>query len=179
MLALPALGRLCLALRWPTCYYTKLDISAYFHSLSLRPQDRTRLLPAGFSGDPFVFSYTGSHWRWKRLPFGWSWAPVLAQKEMERLVSAALTSFSDILHLVYYDDLLLASPDPDALRVATMACVTFLQRSGLLLSLHKCVLEPVLAVDWIGKHFEHRVVCNTPDRRRQLAGLFAAAGRCV
>ena len=56
--------------------------------------------------------------------------PVLAQKETERLVSAALTSFSDILHLVYYDDLLLASPDPDALRVATIACVTSAERSA-------------------------------------------------
>ena len=32
-------------------------------------------------------------------------------------------------------------------------------------------------MNWIGKHFEHRVVSNTPDRCRQLAGLFAAAAR--
>jgi hypothetical protein len=73
---------------------------------------------------------------------------------------------------------LLAFPQPDLLRTATLACVDFLQRHGLLISLHKCVLEPVLMIDWIGKRFVHRTVSNTPDRCHQLAGLFAAAARC-
>ena len=126
-----------------------------------------------------VLSYAGVYWRWQRLPFGWSWAPVLAQKEMERLVAAALSTFTGVLHLVYYDDVLLASPNPDLLRNATRACANFLQQHGLLISLHKCVLEPTPVIDWIGKRFQHRVVSNTADRRRQLAGLFAAAAHCI
>jgi hypothetical protein len=98
---------------------------------------------------------------------------------MERLVMAALSSFCGVLPLVYYDDLLLASPDPSLLRTATQACVTYLDMHGLLISPHKCVLKAALVIDWIGKRFEHHLVSNTADRRRQLAGLFAAAARCV
>ena len=94
-------------------------------------------------------------------------------------MATALSDFHGVLHLVYYDDLLLAYPEPALLRHATQACVDFLQRQGLLISLHKCVLEPTLFINWIGKHFAHHVVSNTPDRCRQLAGLFAAAARCV
>ena len=148
---LPSTSTLAASTRWwSTCYYTKLDISAYFHSLSLTTQDRTRLLPAGFTGHPFVFAYGGLHWRWQRLPFGWSWAPVLAQKEMERIVNAALANYSDVLPLVYYDDLLLASPNPGVLRVATQGCVASIQQQGLRISIHKYVLEPTAAIDWSG-----------------------------
>ena len=50
---------------------------------------------------------------------------------MERLVMAALSNFCGVLSLVYYDDLLLASPDPSLLRTAIQACVTYLDKHGL------------------------------------------------
>ena len=51
---------------------------------------------------------------------------------MEQLVATALSSFSCVLLLVYYDDVLPASPDPDRVQLATRACVQLLKDRGLL-----------------------------------------------
>jgi hypothetical protein len=163
---------------WSRTFFTKLDVNAYFHSLFLADADLPRLIHAGFTDDPFVFNYRGRSWSWRRLPFGWSWAPCLAQRQMELLISAVMGAYPQVLWMVYYDDLLLASEDPDILSVATKACVDYLLSRNLLLSLHKCSLTPAIRIEWIGKELAHREVCNTHKRTRQLAGFFAAAANC-
>ena len=177
--SLPSIPLICAITRsWPACFYTKLDVSAYFHSLSLHPTDKARLSPAGLTGEPFTFQYGGSSWTWLRLPFGWSWAPVLAQHVMEQLVREALQAYPDVLGPVYYDDVLLLGSDPDRLREATLRCVRHLELHNLRLSYHKCVLEPALTIEWIGKSLRHHAVSNSQGRTRQVAGLFAGVARC-
>ena len=95
---------------WEDCLFTKLDITAYYHSLTLRPEDLLRLQPSSYPYHPFVFYYRGCCWVWTRLPFGWSWAPVVAQTYMEHQIAPIAELYSDLLVLVYYDDILLASP---------------------------------------------------------------------
>ena len=110
---LPSIGGLVPTTRgWPDCYFTKLDISAYVHSLSLSPSDLRRLCPPNMPTHPFVFHYKQQSWVWIRLPFGWIWAPALAQQQMTKLVSTALLAHPAVLGLVYYDDVLLACTDP-------------------------------------------------------------------
>ena len=163
---------------WQRSFFTKMDVNAYFHSLSLGKADLNRLLPTGFTGDPFVFSYRGRAWSWRRLPFGWSWAPCLAQRQMELLVSEVMVDFPMVLWLVYYDDLLLAAEDPDILSHATRACLGHLLSRNLKLSLHKCSLNPAERIEWIGKEIAHQQVHNTSTRTRQLAGFLVALGNC-
>ena len=163
---------------WTRTLFTKLDVTAYFHSLLLADADLPMLIPVGFTGDPFVFTYRGQSWSWRRLPFGWSWAPCLAQRQMELLISEAMTGFPGVLWMVYYDDLLLASENPDLLSAATKACVDHLLSRNLLLSLHKCTVDPSSRIEWVGKELTHLEVSNTFKRTRKLAGFFAAAAAC-
>jgi hypothetical protein len=97
---------------------------------------------------------------------------------MELLVSAVMAAFPGVLWMVYYDDLLLASEDPAILSTATRACIDYLLSRNLLLSLHKCCVNPATRIEWIGKEIAHHEVCNTSKRTRQLAGFFAAAANC-
>ena len=163
---------------WTRTLFTKLDVTAYFHSLLLADADLSRLIPVGFTGDPFVFNYRGRSWSRRRLPFGWSWAPCLAQRQMELLISEAMNGFTGVLWMVYYDDLLLASENPELLSAATKACVEHLLSRNLLLSMHKCTVDPASHIEWIGKELTHLEVSNTFKRTRQLAGFVAAAANC-
>ena len=112
---------------WNHCFFTKLDITAYFHSLSLHPCDLIQLRPPGM-GYLFTFNYHEQFWHWLRLHFGWSWAPAINQRQMEQLVKASLVVFPDVLGLVYYDDVLLACSSPDRLSAATSSCVEYLRQ---------------------------------------------------
>ena len=176
---LPSIGGLVSTTRgWPDCYFTKLDISAYFHSLSLSPSDLRRLCPPNMPTHPFVFHYKQQSWVWIRLPFGWSWAPALAQQQMTDLVSTALLAHPAVLGLVYYDDVLLACTDPTTLSDATHYLVNFLGEHNLKVAQHKCCLTPQREIDWIGKHVGHYTVRNTDTRARQLAGVFMGLTKC-
>ena len=64
------------------------------------------------------------------------------------------------------------------LSAATKACVDHLLSRNLLLSLHKCTVDPASHIEWIGKELTHLEVSNTFKRTRQLAGFFAAAANC-
>ena len=177
--SLPSLSGLVSTTRWwPSCFFTKLDINAYFHSLGLEPTDLRRLCPPDIPTHPFVFHYRDQCWMWMRLPFGWSWAPALAQLQMQELVNTALLAFPDVLGLVYYDDILMASPNDAVLQLATTHLVDYLQQHGLRISEHKCVCAPVRAIDWIGKRVGHCSVSNNNTRERQIAGFIVALARC-
>ena len=142
--SLPSVSALVSTTRWwPSCFFTKLDINAYFHSLALQPTDLRRLCPPDMPTHPFVFHYRDQCWMWMRLPFGWSWAPALAQKQMQELVNAAVLAFPEVLGLVYYDDILMASRNDGLLEMATAYLVDYLHQQGLHISQHKCVLTPV------------------------------------
>ena len=177
--SLPSISALVSTTRWwSTCCFTKLDITAYFHSLGLKPDDLRRLCPPDMPTHPFVFHYRNQCWMWMRLPFGWSWAPALAQRQMQNLVNTALLAFPDVLGLVYYDDVLMASPDNGRLELATKHLVDYLRQQGLHVSDHKCVLTPAREIDWIGKRVGQRSVSNNSARARQLAGVLVALSRC-
>ena len=162
---------------WGNAFFTKLDIMAYFHSISLAPPDLKRLHPH-WTAYPLVFKYERLTWRWLRLPFGWSWAPAVAQRQMLTLFREDIVGFSNVLALVYYDDVLFVSPYTDELRQATEHCINLLMSRNLAISRHKCQVEPVQALDWLGKRLQHRTVSNTESRTRQLAGMVHGLSSC-
>ena len=75
---------------------------------------------------------------------------------MLTLVREAIVGFSNVLALVYYDDILFVSPYTDELRQATEHCITLLMSRNLAIFRHKCQVEPVQALDWLGKRLQHR-----------------------
>lgn len=174
--SLPAL--LTLFSSWPACYFGKLDITAYFHSLALQPSDLLKLTPPHHTTHPFVFIYRGACWVWKRLPFGWCWAPVIAQTHMEHLVTSVISYHTNISTSTYYDDILLAGPCASLLRAHIRNTISRLVDSGLAISPSKCVLEPVTSIDWIGKRLSHRSIHNTGPRVKQLASIIVGLSQC-
>ena len=97
---------------------------------------------------------------------------------MRELVDTALTQFPDVMTLVYYDDILSDSTCPSRLMAATHHLVDYLRQRGLRLADHKCVIDPVKTVDWIGKRISHGAVMNTESRVRQLAGVLRGLSNC-
>ena len=97
---------------------------------------------------------------------------------MLSLVRDAIVDFPNVLPLVYYDDILLVSPSTDELRLATEHCIGHLTARHLLISRRKCQTEPAEALDWLGKHLQHRTVSNTPSRTRQIAGMVTGLSSC-
>ena len=64
------------------------------------------------------------------------------------------------------------------LRATTQYLVDYLRTNSLRMANHKCCLDPMSEIDWIGKHVGHHTVCNTDARARQLAGVFLGFSTC-
>ena len=89
--------------------------------------------------------------RWLTLPFGWKYSPVLCQ----RLVSASVRRAVQDLRargVTYLDDVLVSAVGRCRLRVAARRVSRVLGQAGFLIS-PKSVIEPVRALDFIGKQF--------------------------
>lgn len=164
--------------QWTQVWFTKMDISAYFHSLMLDKADVPLLSPEGCNSPIFTFEYKGQCFEWLRLPFGWSWAPAIAQATMQAIVNESLRLYPQVLRLVYYDDVLLAAPQPDVLRQATQVCCLALEQNGLRISRHKCVFEPEQSVTWLGKVIKPFCVHNSTERMIKLADVTRTMANC-
>lgn len=158
-----------LTVAWPSVFFTKLDVTAYFHSLIIKDVHLRGLVPPDLHSHPFIFTVQGTSWKWLRLPFGWAWSPILAQLQMTLFVSDTNPSAFGVLVLVYYDDVLLAGPSAEAVRLSTSQLMDHLRSKGLLLSDRKCCATPSSRIDWLGKSLSHHKVHNLPCRTRQLA----------
>ena len=150
-----ALPRLSLLLDSPQSsllFYTKLDVSNFFWSLRL-PTEVHGCFPLSAGARTF-----GS----RRLPFGWSWSPNLAQLTLDRFLSP-FTFRPALIFFQYLDDILLASPDPYFLTYATNYCIYLISRSNLSLN-KKSVLIPCRSIDWLGKHISSGTISNSFSR---------------
>jgi len=114
-------------------FFSKMDLRSGYHQLLLA--DESQALT--------TFQFNGRLYRWKRLPFGISQAPVVFQSMMMQL-------FKEIFNLeVFLDDLLLHSSTEDEhlrlLRQFFMVC----RRFNVKLSLDKCEFLQS-HIEWLG-----------------------------
>ena len=166
--SLPNFAALLPALAKATHYFVKLDVKNFYWSLKL---------PSSVSG-LFIYTYS-SHtglvrsFGGRSLPFGWSWSPVLAQRSILHFLGPLLPLLSTVW--VFYDDILLAHPDPHFLTFLTHFACPLLSSNGLLLS-QKSVLVPTTAVVWLGKMISSSGIRNTTTRSacvlRSIINLF-------
>lgn len=119
------------------------------------------------------------------LPFGWNWAPAIAQETLSRLVNETLHHGCPMLSLghdlyvwVYLDDVLIIGRSREGVKMATRALVNEFEVKGLLLS-HKSRLDPDTLVNWIGKTFDlkRRTISNL--KKTELKVLTMAVGACL
>jgi len=139
----------------PHClYFAKLDLQNAYHSVILPESWRHMFV---FRTDFCVDAC--STWCWNRLGFGWDKSDFTFQRlilgvlETMELPSNAQDTVYCILD--YLDDLLLASPDPVFLLHLAWCVVDALVKFGFLPSWPKCCLNPVLSIDWLGKHLSN------------------------
>ena len=138
-------------------YFTTLDISNFYWSLDL---PFNFLFPVS-QPDSTIQFYSIS-----RLPFGWDYAPFLGQSTLRRLVSEVPSPTCSIDN-TYIDDILLGHSVPQILHTWTSSISNHLVDSGLLIS-PKSVVEPQVAVNYIGKRYSARAIANTQARLTSL-----------
>ena len=135
--------------------FATVDISNAFHSCWLPPPYDTMFVVAVVNESGISKHY------WRTLPFGWDKSPAVFENLMLHFLEQYLQDH--ICILVYLDDILLASRDTQLLASTTLKLRDKLVEEGFLMSMKKCVLEPSLQIDWLGKHlssFETGVVIS-------------------
>ena len=87
---LPKLSQILDCPQAPLLFFTKLDVSNFFWSLRL----------PHFVHGSFALSAGSRVFGSRRLPFGWSWSPILAQLTLARILSPLSSRFSHILSVL-------------------------------------------------------------------------------
>lgn len=150
-----------------TQFFIKLDISNFFWSLLL-PHEVTGFFTFA-AGDTQTYGT-------RRLPFGWSWSPIIAQLTLARILAPVATWFPGRFWQ-YVDDILIADEDPHFLHFTGSYLVHLLARSGLVIN-SKSQLQPVKSLTWLGKRILGGAIINTPQRIAQgLAHVWALRTR--
>ena len=109
----------------------------------------------------------GGGYRWTRLPFGWSFSPVVCQKLVLGIVRGVLARLQTD-GFVYFDVILLVARRSTVQRGAR--CVAQkLRRAGFLIN-PKFVCEPTQRLDFIGKWFATEKG-NVGNRQGLLVGI--------
>ena len=94
--------------------------------------------------------YPIAGYTWTRLPFGWTFSPVVCQKLVSGIVKGALARLQSE-GFVYLDDILLVARKPKVGR-DTRNVARILHRASFMIS-PKSVFEPTQRLDFIGKWF--------------------------
>jgi len=132
----------------------KIDLQNCFWSISLPSQVQ------GF----FSLSSTTAVFQCRRLPFGWTWSPVLAQLFIAYLL-IPLRKFPALHYWQYIDDVLLASTDPAFLTAMFSLTCDLLTKAGFLIS-PKSSTTPSAQITWLGKTLTstpgHLLITNAP-----------------
>jgi hypothetical protein len=102
-----------------------------------------------------------------RLPFGWSFSPILCQKIFEHIARGVVPEH--LFLYVYIDDFLIVGRDREEVRRATRLLVNELTRLGFIVS-PKSTLDPIPALKFLGKllDFQDRTIQATPFSAAQL-----------
>ena len=129
-------------------YFCKLDISNAYWSVILPAKWRRAFVLGGGGREGF---------RYKRLPFGWAYSPVIFQRFMKALCRSALQG-AGVHFFVYIDDILLAGTCVPALRRALGLLVRKLEGCGFIIS-EKSVRVPTRRVKFVGKVLDGRRRC--------------------
>ena len=130
--------------------YVTVDIRRFFDSLRLPASlvDAFTTYITDPSGARRYFAYSA-------LPFGWSWAPLVAQQVSVSLVGQWLRSggwYDRVVAAVYFDDVLIAARADAAplLARASASLVSYLAAHGLVVNRDKSILDPMPSVSYLG-----------------------------
>ena len=138
--SLPNLAHLLALRQFNQLFFIKIDLLNCFWSIRLPDT-----VGGEFCGNLYSTTFTT-----RRLPFGWSWSPVLAQLTIHFYLKP-LRLLTPLIWQ-YLDDLLIASADPFHLTFLGHFAVHLLESAGFQINLNKTELVPKKSLIWLGKH---------------------------
>lgn len=149
----------------PGCFYGKIDVSDCFLSFPVHEDSRHYL----------AFELDGVFYRFKRLPFGLSSAPLWTDRFMA-CIDFALQQ-AGISHVRYCDDFLFVAPSATALRGAMHSAMAILADHGLRVNPSKTE-GPTQSIQFLGLGLDSReqVVYVPEDKAQELLQLSADMG---
>jgi len=136
----------------------KIDITRFYDSMVLPYKTTKSSWPQNPSSFPlFTFYFEGTIYRYNRLPFGWDFAPYIAQNTSLTLVRRACaqirpTSMTYIF--TYMDDILILGSAAFDVQLATSAVVASVESAGFIINRNKSVIKPTSKLSFLGHTFD-------------------------
>ena len=129
--------------------FTKLDLKDAYHRLRIREGDEWKT----------AFRTRYGHFEYCVMPFGLSNAPATFQA----YINHALVGLVDVTCVVYLDDILIYSENPDEHDTVVRQVLERLQQHGLYANLQKCEFD-VDTVEFLGFVISPEGVAMEPSR---------------
>ena len=98
----------------------------------------------------------------RRLPFGWSYSPIVGQRTLELILQPILALLPSGCWQ-YVDDILLTSADPVFLFAMCCYAAHLLTSAGFVIS-PKSHTIPTTEITWLGKTITADSICNSAGR---------------
>jgi len=157
----------CSILAKPASFAAKLDLTNAFLSFNLDPQ----LQPYTVFRDSRGVAYS-----WKKLPWGLSAAPAICQFMLEPVLEAVKKKFGKLIQAyLFYDDMIVLSPNRDSCRQATLYLLDLLEKLNVSINFEKSIVEPQTNIDWLGVRVvmdptnPHKIrITNTEEKKQKL-----------
>jgi hypothetical protein len=143
-------------------FATSLDLSSAFNHLLVSEELQ-----------PFLcFSFQGTSYAYRGMPFGAKHAPRLFTKALSYPI-AFIRRHWRVRILAYMDDIILLHQDPQYLRIATLQIAIYLQSLGWTINLRKSELTPSQTIDFLGWSWDFRSLSlrMTKNMRRSLLSM--------
>jgi hypothetical protein len=138
--------------------FTTLDIRDGYNNIQVHPEDQWKL----------AFKMTKGLWQPKVMFFGMTNAPAVFQRTMDRVLGPLKNKYPGMV-FVYMDDILIATPDDEALHEQIVTEVLdMLAREDFYLKLAKCQFHQK-AIDYLGIRIEEGKIKIDPTKRDGLA----------
>ena len=98
----------------------------------------------------------------KRLPFGWTHAPKLAQLLSTQMIAAFIQN-ANVHAFIYIDDILILSEDRETLKTTTSRILAKLDAIGIKAAKEKCITKPTRTVTFLAHELHNTTArCLVP-----------------